>query len=137
MCLQYKSFENTVGKGEIARNEQFLIFPQCFLPVWISFYHLHQIQNCRLQTLPVWKGLKFVLWERFKREFVGLVLGHDRPKSLKLVVVASPLALRIIGIALKLARQCQYNGLVKNWLKLDKSKILSSGNGLILKHHNF
>ena len=30
--LQYKSFENTVGKGEIARNEQFLIFPQSFIP---------------------------------------------------------------------------------------------------------
>ena len=30
-CLQYKSFENTVGKGEIARNEQFLLFPLCFL----------------------------------------------------------------------------------------------------------
>ena len=27
--LQYKSFENTVGKGEIARNEPFLIFPKC------------------------------------------------------------------------------------------------------------
>ena len=26
-------FENTVGKGEIARNEQFLLFPQCFLPI--------------------------------------------------------------------------------------------------------
>ena len=24
-------FENIVGKGEIARNEQFLLFPQCFL----------------------------------------------------------------------------------------------------------
>ena len=42
-CLQYKSFENnnekirnsfsvvnTVGKGEIAHNKQFLLFPQCF-----------------------------------------------------------------------------------------------------------
>ena len=28
--LQYKSFENTVGKGEIAGNEHFLLFPQCF-----------------------------------------------------------------------------------------------------------
>ena len=28
-----KPFENTVGKGEIASNEQFLLFPQCFLPV--------------------------------------------------------------------------------------------------------
>ena len=32
-CLKNKSFENTVGKGEIARNEQFLLFPQCFLPL--------------------------------------------------------------------------------------------------------
>ena len=31
MYLHYKSLENTVGKGEIARNEQFLFFPQCFL----------------------------------------------------------------------------------------------------------
>ena len=32
MCLQYKPIENTVVKGENARNEQFLLFPQCFLP---------------------------------------------------------------------------------------------------------
>ena len=32
MSLQYKSFENTVEKGEIAYNEQFLLFPQCLLP---------------------------------------------------------------------------------------------------------
>ena len=25
--------KNTVGTGEIARNEQFLLFPQCFLPI--------------------------------------------------------------------------------------------------------
>ena len=25
-----KQVENTVGKGEIARYEQFLLFPQCF-----------------------------------------------------------------------------------------------------------
>ena len=37
LCLQYKSFENTVGKGEIARNEQFLLFPQCFLTIWKTF----------------------------------------------------------------------------------------------------
>ena len=60
-CLQYKSLENTVGKGEIARNEQFLLFPQCFLAVWRTFCHVHQVQNCRLQTLSVWKSLKFVV----------------------------------------------------------------------------
>ena len=29
-CLLQKPFENTLGKGEIARNKQFLLFPQCF-----------------------------------------------------------------------------------------------------------
>ena len=62
--LQYKSFENTVGKGEIACNEQFLLFPQCFLPIRRNFCHFHQIWNCRLQTFSVWKRLKFVVWER-------------------------------------------------------------------------
>ena len=66
MCLQYKAFENTVGKGEIARNEQFLLFLQCFLPVWRTFCHFHQSQNCRLQSLTVWKSLKSVVWERVK-----------------------------------------------------------------------
>ena len=28
---QQTAFENIVGKGEIAHNEQFLLFPQCFL----------------------------------------------------------------------------------------------------------
>ena len=60
-CLQDKSFENTVGKGEIARYEQFLLFPQCFLPFWRSFFHFHQIKICRLGTLSVWKSLKVVV----------------------------------------------------------------------------
>ena len=37
--LGNKPFESTVEKGEIARNEQFLLFPQCFLPIWITFCH--------------------------------------------------------------------------------------------------
>ena len=31
MHQQQRDFENIVGKGEIACNEQFLLFPQCFL----------------------------------------------------------------------------------------------------------
>ena len=31
------SFENTEGKGEIARNEQFLLFPLCFLSILENF----------------------------------------------------------------------------------------------------
>ena len=56
-------FVKTLGKGEIARKEQCLIFPQCFLPFWRTF---HQVHYCRLQTLSVWKSLKFVVWERVK-----------------------------------------------------------------------
>ena len=55
-----------MGKGEIARNEQFLIFPRCFLPFWRTFCQFHQIWNCRLQTLSIWKSLKFVVWETVK-----------------------------------------------------------------------
>ena len=56
------SLLKTLGKGEIARNEQFLLFPQCFLPVWITFCHFLQIWNCCLQTFLVWKSLIFVVW---------------------------------------------------------------------------
>ena len=49
--LPRKSFENSVGKREIARNEQFLLFPQRFLSCWRTFYHFfNQIKN-RLQSL--------------------------------------------------------------------------------------
>ena len=57
--LQDKSFVNTAGKGEIALNEQFLLFPQCFLPIWITLCYFNQIYYRRLQTLSVWKSLKF------------------------------------------------------------------------------
>ena len=61
-----KSVENTVGKGEIAHNEQFLLFPQCFqkacflgvskgVVVWewvnlssASSFKLDQPKNCLL-----------------------------------------------------------------------------------------
>ena len=61
-CLQYRSFENTVGAGEIARNEQFLLFPQCFLPtcelsaifirfdiVVCKFFSLEESKICHLE----------------------------------------------------------------------------------------
>ena len=43
---------------------------------------------------------------------MGSILGRDTPMSLKLVVVASPFALRIVGIVIRLTRHCQDNGLV-------------------------
>ena len=41
-------FENTVGKGEIARHEQFLLFLQCFLPFWRMFCHF--LSNLKLSS---------------------------------------------------------------------------------------
>ena len=39
------AFENIVGKGEIARNEQFLLFPQRFLPNQIIVSRLVHIYD--------------------------------------------------------------------------------------------
>ena len=46
MHQEQTAFENIVGKGEIARNEQFLLFPHCFLLNQISvspFVHTFDI----------------------------------------------------------------------------------------------
>ena len=46
MHQQQPYFENIVGKGEIAGNEQFLLFPQCFSLNQIvvsSFVHIFDI----------------------------------------------------------------------------------------------
>ena len=57
-CPQYRSVENTAGKGEIALNEQFLLFPQCFLPLLENSGHCIKFKNCRLLALSFWKSLK-------------------------------------------------------------------------------
>ena len=58
------SLSKTLGKGEIAPNKQFLLYPQHFLPLWRIFHHFHQICNCKLQTLSVRDSLEFVVWKR-------------------------------------------------------------------------
>ena len=44
-CLQYTSFENTMGKGEITRNEQFVHFAQCFLHVLCSLILMYDVRR--------------------------------------------------------------------------------------------
>ena len=56
-CLSYKSLGNTVGKGETAYNEQFLLLQQHFLPFWRTIYFYHTY-ICLLQSLSVWKSKK-------------------------------------------------------------------------------
>ena len=48
MCLHHKSFENTVGKGKIARNQQFFLFPQCFLAIHSLASFLPFLSNLKL-----------------------------------------------------------------------------------------
>ena len=68
-----------MGKGEIARYKQFLLFLQCFLHFWRTFHHTHQILDCRLQTLSLWKSLKFVIWERVNLIFPNtLILDQSK-----------------------------------------------------------
>ena len=43
LCACSTSLLKTLGKGEIALNEQFLSFPQCFITVWRNFCHFYQI----------------------------------------------------------------------------------------------
>ena len=89
-CLKYKPFENTEGKGEITGNKQFLLFPQCFLPVRRIFCYFHRIWNCRLQTLSVWKSLKFVVWERVNRSIFRVnrwILLFTKQQNFRLVQI--------------------------------------------------
>ena len=59
MAESFKQVENTVGVGEIAHYEQFLLFPQCFQ------------KTCTADTLK--PGL---VWERARR---SLTLSHPIP----------------------------------------------------------
>ena len=82
-----------MGKGEIARYEQFLLFPQCFLPIWRTLCHFHQSWNCCLQSLSVWRRLKFVVWERVNTSsLIHLDLFHPFPNK--------PLFLRVCRTSL-------------------------------------
>ena len=45
------SFENAMGKAEIARNEQFLLFPQRFLPpleIFFAVFIKSKVVVCKL-----------------------------------------------------------------------------------------
>ena len=87
MCLQYKSFENTLGKGEIARHEQFLLFPQCFrheqfllfptvfstcLPTLFAIFIKSKVVVCKLFQFGIvynssfGKGLKHLQMTNYK-----------------------------------------------------------------------
>ena len=62
--LQYKSFENTVWKGEFVRNEQFLLFSQCFLPVYLSQTRPCFYASAEQVFWKHWENEKFLLFSQ-------------------------------------------------------------------------
>ena len=55
-----------MGKGEIACNEHFLLFPQCFLPFLNNFPpFLSNLKLLSAKSLSL-EEYKFVVWERVK-----------------------------------------------------------------------
>ena len=58
MHQHWTTFENNVGKGEIAHNEQFLLFPQRFLLNQITIFLFVYLLTAHLYLLLNWKTPK-------------------------------------------------------------------------------
>ena len=58
MHQQQTAFENVVGKGEIALNEQFLLFPQCFQLIQMIYPNLSIFLTSNFYLLLNLKSLK-------------------------------------------------------------------------------
>ena len=56
-------------KEKLLVTSHFSFSHSVFYPFWTTFFHFHQFQNCRLQTLSVWKSQKFAVWERVNNIF--------------------------------------------------------------------
>ena len=82
-CLQYKSFENIVGKGEVVLHKQFLLFPQCFATLlenylpFSSNFKLSSANSFRLEESKIW----YIVWERVNSE---PLLNCLNPRDLKM-----------------------------------------------------
>ena len=59
MYYRYIAVENTVRKGEIACNKQFLLFSECFLYYMAFIFHIKCALKCRLQFVSICTSLKF------------------------------------------------------------------------------
>ena len=60
-------YESLVEKGEIAQNEQFHLFPQCFLcNLYLKTFN--PFPDNKLLALPNWKGLQMTISNLTKME---------------------------------------------------------------------
>ena len=65
-CVWSTSLMKTLWEKKLLVTSNISFSHIVFYPFGELFAFFHQIQNCRLQTLSVWKSLKFVIWERVK-----------------------------------------------------------------------
>ena len=72
-CVCIISLRNAVGKGEIAHNEQFLLFPQCFLPICKPFNFFIELITAVCKLSKFWKILRLVVWERVNNSSVKII----------------------------------------------------------------
>ena len=72
MCLQYMPFKTQWEKEKLLITSNFSFSHSVFSTHLEKFLPLSSSLKCSLQTLWVWKSLKFVVWERVKWHWVGL-----------------------------------------------------------------
>ena len=68
-----KLVENTVGKGEIAYNEQFLIYPQCFQKQGLVWERVNSLPNDKILDLSKLKAFADENSNEFQK--LSFVLG--------------------------------------------------------------
>ena len=94
MHQQQTAFENIVGKGEIARNKQFLIFPQCYL--------LNQIIVSRIVHI-------FYIISLFATEFEKPKLGMSVKGLREKCIISLSYYAKIIGFCWTWCVERNYN----------------------------
>ena len=58
-------------KEKLLVTSNFSFSHSVFHPFQRTFCDFRETQNCSLQTLSVWKSLKFVVWERVKHDKIN------------------------------------------------------------------
>ena len=67
-------FSKHCGKREIARNEQFLLFPQYSLPLWRTFCHYRLVKKLSSANSISLEEAKICHLGKVKRMFIALVV---------------------------------------------------------------
>ena len=95
------SLLKTLWEKKKLRYASNISFSQCFLSIWRTLYHFHQIWSCRMQGLSIWKSLKFVVSEWIKTKWSESIscftqqhnFGHVKIQS----VCMAPMMMRHIS----------------------------------------